>query len=528
MKGTKRGAPGAAGVASRVATVKKAVASSVDCSDRVKQMLLHTLSCTVGTPEADRHPFNARFVAMIEQILAAEFTRLNQDVASKEAAFAELSPAKATREAALEEKKGVTAEKAEALKAAKEAVAGIAETVKESAAALSAAKKSQSLGDQEVDGISASKAEVLKIQEESLRPLLAGTSAGDEKAAQVKTVLAVGKVRSTLEFDPSLMNTAAEVLKRDAAERGGFDATCLEQLTAAFTTALAKLDEEIAVHAPGKAERAAAVEAAEAANKAALESQADLKEKLAAAKDAKAAADAEQKEAAKSLQDFMPELKTCGDSLDAAKKKVKEFGEVSQTAFTELKTFKEGDFVVKSYYQQIDGMKCDRQVIETCQASLAADGRVNEEDAKKVFATIADGNKETRNERWTLRYCLQSFKWTEAAHDWIVTELKKVPQEDAPAKKARTSGKGYYETIDGYKCDRAMIDICRQAVASEVEGEVKRVSAEDAQKVWVKAADGRKVTAAEKWTLRYCLSAFGWSREGHDYIVEQLSALDAK
>jgi len=524
----KRAAPGASGVASRVASVKKAISKSSECPDRVKQMLSNTLPFTVGTPVADRHPFNERFVAMISQVMETEHSGLTQSIASKEAAFAELSPQKATREATLEEKKGVTAEKSGALSQAKEAVAGIAVTVKDAAAKLSEAKKAQQAGDAEMEGIIAKRGKLLDTRDNSLAPLIDGSSADeDAKSVQLKDVLSVGKL---FDLDASLMSTAAEVLKRSASERGGFDATCIEQLKAAVASATSKLDEEIASFQPASAERAAVVKAAEDAKTAAEAEQEDLKAKLQAAKEAKAAADADQKAAAKSLHDFMPELKASGDSLDAAKRSLKEFIEGAQTALTELKDFKEGDFVKKSYYQQIDGLRCDRAIIDACREAVAPEGqtpgRVSLDDAKRVFVTIADGNKETRAERWTLRHCLQEFKWSEAAHDWIVEELKKVPQEDAPAKKARTSGKGYYQTIDGYKCDRAIVDICQ--AASIVEGEVptvRRLSLEDAQKVWAKAADGKKVTHAEKWTVKYCLSSFTWSRDGHDYVLEQLAGL---
>jgi len=195
-----------------------------------------------------------------------------------------------------------------------------------------------------------------------------------------------------------------------------------------------------------------------------------------------------------------------------------------QTTFAALKEFKEGDFLPRQrYYETIDGLKCDREVVDACRAGVAGagDARVSVADAKKVFEAIADGGSETRCERWTLRYCFDEFKWTEAAHDWIVEALKSVPQEEAPAKKARTSGASYYETIDGYKCDRGIVDACREAVAGAGDG---RVSVEDAQKIWAKVADGNKVTKAEKWTVRYCLSAFNWSRGAHDFVHDSLKA----
>jgi hypothetical protein len=97
------------------------------------------------------------------------------------------------------------------------------------------------------------------------------------------------------------LSTAEQVLHKAAAERGAFDATCLDQLKDAFTATIAKYDEQLAAGAPAKAERAAAVAQAEATHQATQARQADIKEKAAAAKEEKVAADAETKSAAKSL-----------------------------------------------------------------------------------------------------------------------------------------------------------------------------------------------------------------------------------
>ena len=164
-----------------------------------------------------------------------------------------------------------------------------------------------------------------------------------------------------------------------------------------------------------------------------------------------------------------------------------------------------------SYYETIDGARCDRAVIDSCREGVAGkgDGRISVEDAKKVYETLADGGKLTRTERWTFYYCLMHFKWTAAAHDWIIDALKEVVEEDQDAepaaKKAKTEGASYYETIDGMKCDRAIVDACRDAIAGRGDG---RVSLEDAKMVWEKALDGGKVTRRERWTLRYCLKEF--------------------
>lgn len=393
------------------------------------------------------------------------------------------------------------------------------------------AQKAQKSGDEEYEVHELKKKSLEGVQKDSLAPLLDGSATGDEKASKLKAVLDVGRA---FKFDASLLSTAEPVLQKEVADRGSFDATCLEQLQAGFASAIAAIAEQLATGAPSKAERTAAAECAETAKQAAETLQTELKDKFAAAKDAKAAADAAERAASQSVHDFMPDMKMAGDALDEAKEEIKDFTEGALQAFHELKELKQGDFKDEvhsgsSYYETIDGLRCDRGIVDACRTAVSGteDGRVQVEDAKKVFEQVADGNKETACERWTVRYCLQEFKWTEAAHDWLVDELKQVVQvgvTGSPAKKARTSGGGYYEKIDGYQCDRGILDACREAVGQvgEVVGVFGRISVDDARKVWAKAADGNQVTDAEKWTIRYCLSSFTWTREAHDWILEQL------
>mmetsp|Transcript_18120 Transcript_18120/g.49721 ORF Transcript_18120/g.49721 Transcript_18120/m.49721 type:complete len:190 (+) Transcript_18120:98-667(+) len=178
-----------------------------------------------------------------------------------------------------------------------------------------------------------------------------------------------------------------------------------------------------------------------------------------------------------------------------------------------------------SYYETVDGVKCDKALIDACREAMAGrgDGRVSREDAKKVFEKAIDGGKITKAEHWSLIHCLTAFHWTEAAHDWILESLKDEDGEPK-AKKAKTGG-SYYETIEGLKCDRAIIDACREAVDGRGDG---RVSAEDAEKVWKKMEDGGKITSAERWTLRYCLTVFNFTEKALDCLKLKLGAAGEK
>jgi hypothetical protein len=220
-------------IKSRCKLIKEAISDAQDVSTRVKDMLASTLHVTAGAYKVDRSPLNQRFVVMIGEVMKAELARYEKDVRDKEAAFAALTPAKSTREEALDQAKADAAAKTEALEQAKQAVAEAGAKLKEASAALKEAEKAQKSGDADAAKIEKSKALLEGTVKDTLAPLVEGTTEGKEKKAQV--VLEVGK---NDQMDASLLQTAEPVLLKEVADRGTFDATCLEQLQAAFPVIL--------------------------------------------------------------------------------------------------------------------------------------------------------------------------------------------------------------------------------------------------------------------------------------------------
>jgi hypothetical protein len=513
--------------ANPVTTKCREIANTIyDCevSEAVQEMLAGTTSNTLAVLKASRSPLNERFVVMIGELFEAHKAKLSQDIVDKEATITGLTPQQTEREAALEAAKSTLTQKAEALDKATQDVKEGKAAVKEATALVKAKEGEEVEGNKEVEAVEAKLAYLKKAEAESLSPVLTTEPEAEDKTRMIKEIVEVSK---SFDFDKSLMEATLKVLEKAKDERGeGFDETCITQLKDSFTSNLALLDAKVAEGAPGKETRAKAVADAVEAKAACEKKQEELEE---AAKTAKA----EKEEAAKgvtaakaSLAEFVPELKAAGDALDAAKVALTKFTAVLES-YTLLKdlteeTFKEPEPKVP-YYEVVDGQKCDREIIDACRDAVAGqgDGRVSMDDAKTVFAAVADGNKETRIERWTLRYCFTAFKWTDAAYDWIIEELKKVPQEDLTKspKKAKTEATDYYETIDGVKCKRDIVNACRDAIVGQGDG---RVSVEDAEKVWAKAADGPGVTDIEKWTIRYCLGQFNFTRAAQDLLSEKL------
>ena len=182
-----------------------------------------------------------------------------------------------------------------------------------------------------------------------------------------------------------------------------------------------------------------------------------------------------------------------------------------------------------SYYVTVDGVKCDRSLVDACAEAVKGqgDGRVSQKDAEIVFAKAADGSKITRCERWTLRYCLTAFKWTEPAVTYLEEQMKAAKHEDGgneePEEPKTKKAKSYYETIDGMKLDASLVETCREAVKGQGDG---RISVEDSKKVWEKAMDGGKVTNIERWTIRYCVTEFKWTEAALDHFHEEIKKVE--
>lgn len=341
-RGVKRGGAKVADpVRSRVKTVGEAIEEIENLPERVQDILSSTLNVTVGQQKATRHPFNNRLVQMIGEILNDQQKVLEKGVAEKQAAFDALTPTKGARETALENAKEAEVKARGDLDAAKQAVSENRSKVQEAAAEVETKKKEQVAGDEELNVIVQKKESLEEARNNNLLPLLEGTVSNEEKKEKIDAVATAGR---TFSFDASLMQAVVQVLEKSKDERTGFDATCTEQVQAAFASTLHGFDEQLSAGAPAKAERQAAVEQAESAKATADATQTELVNMMGAAKEAKDAAIENAKSAKQSLDKFMPDLKAAGDELDEAKSDLDEFMSGAQAAFNDLKDWKEGDF----------------------------------------------------------------------------------------------------------------------------------------------------------------------------------------
>ena len=80
-----------------------------------------------------------------------------------------------------------------------------------------------------------------------------------------------------------------------------------------------------------------------------------------------------------------------------------------------------------SYYKEIDGKKYDKEILDLADELTKGqgDGRLSQDDAKKLLEAVKDGNAYTDIEKETMSYVRDNYKWTESADEWFRSEIRK-------------------------------------------------------------------------------------------------------
>lgn len=78
-------------------------------------------------------------------------------------------------------------------------------------------------------------------------------------------------------------------------------------------------------------------------------------------------------------------------------------------------------YLSTSYYKQIDGKKYDRGLLLLAENLVKGkgDGRISEDDMKKLYKSACDGNKITDYEKDSLKYIIENFVCTEKAKKYL-------------------------------------------------------------------------------------------------------------
>ena len=83
--------------------------------------------------------------------------------------------------------------------------------------------------------------------------------------------------------------------------------------------------------------------------------------------------------------------------------------------------------MAEDYYIEMDGVKCDRGLLELADGAVASagDGRISIADSKALFAAVQDHDSYTDVEKATMKYIRENYHFTPEADAWFRTEVKK-------------------------------------------------------------------------------------------------------
>ena len=83
--------------------------------------------------------------------------------------------------------------------------------------------------------------------------------------------------------------------------------------------------------------------------------------------------------------------------------------------------------MAEEYYIEVDGVKCDRRLLELADGSVskAGDGRISIADAKALLAAVQDADAYTDVEKATMKHIRENYKFTPEGDAWFRTEVRK-------------------------------------------------------------------------------------------------------
>jgi len=274
-----------------------------------RAMLCSLVDGACRTAAGERHEYQAKVVAMLEQTLHRVEAHLQKEVEVAKAKVDGVSGDKAAQQEALElaasklrDSEAAEAQRREALAAAKAEHAAKVEEL-----------KGQRRAQAEVDSPFLATSRDVDSMKKALEILEAVKSASVD-SKMLKAMLDTGK---RFNVDSSLLGSAIHATKKEPADRGGFDLVVLGNLEEAFAKLAEGLAATMASGEPARAEAAAATAAMEAAagsTEAAVSAAAELVRSV--AEDVRAAG-AAVRAARKAAARWLPDAKVVMDAYDA-------------------------------------------------------------------------------------------------------------------------------------------------------------------------------------------------------------------
>jgi len=266
---------------SKIKPVIEGVEQAFALNDSCRHMLLAAIPGSLGTPSDLRHETQHAFVKMIGQALEEVLARMQQALDDQKTKLEEFENSKSTLMGKVTEGKDALAEADNTQQSKKSALADKAQALQDAKTALEEKKEAQRTGDIAVEEASKLKSALDQVLDVDLKAIVEGELESVDAGAHYKTL---EPFFGDLILDDSLKTALPITCVKPKADRGHFDIMVISELQKCFAKKADELSQMLAEALPKKAERDAAVEAAETHVKDAQDSQNTAAEELMSAK----------------------------------------------------------------------------------------------------------------------------------------------------------------------------------------------------------------------------------------------------
>lgn len=130
------------------------------------------------------------------------------------------------------------------------------------------------------------------------------------------------------------------------------------------------------------------------------------------------------------------------------------------------------------------------------------DGRISIDDVDKIFKLIESNNLITSNDRKTLKYISNNYKFSDSSKKYFI-ELYK------------TTNTSYYKIINKIKYDNKLLQLANSLTKKQGDG---RISEDDIKQLHQEAYDGIGITDTELNTLKYIKNNYNFTEKAILYL----------
>jgi len=230
-------------------------------NETCRQMLLAAIPSSLGTPSNLRHDLQHTFVQMVGEALDEVEACKRRDFEEQSCKLQEVEESRAALMQALTDAQDALTNARNIVLSKKTSYDDQTKALSDAQAALHKEKEKQRTGDIASDEANSMKLALDNVIEADLKAIVAGELTIADASAHYD---ALAPFFGDLRLDDSLKTAMPITCVKPKAERGAFDNMVIEQLEKTFSNKASELLQRVEEAAPKKAERDAAVEAADA------------------------------------------------------------------------------------------------------------------------------------------------------------------------------------------------------------------------------------------------------------------------